>query len=116
MTALAKRIDGARVVGLGGDLEDLASHLNNPLVAHSRLDRWRADLAGRLWRQRSLLKRRGFVGADWDLLLDELEEFAFIEQCLRRSAHDRVAAPPQAWLRRSHSVKQRGGLTAQGDF
>jgi hypothetical protein len=64
------------------DLGLIFAHLKAPLVAHSRLNHWRADLLERVWRQRAIIKRRGFPGADWDLLLDELEEFAFVEQSM----------------------------------
>ena len=51
------------------DLDLIFAHLAAPLVPHSRLDKWRAELAERVWRQRSIIKRSGFPGTDWDQLL-----------------------------------------------
>jgi hypothetical protein len=65
------------------DLDFLFAHLKENSVRHRRLDAWRENLLQRIWQQRALLHRTGMVGVDWDQLLDELEEFAFVAESMR---------------------------------
>jgi hypothetical protein len=79
----ARRPANQVFVDVNLDLDFLFAHLKENPVGHKRLDAWRASLLQRLWQQRALLHRTGMVGVDWELLLDELEEFGFVAESMR---------------------------------
>ena len=79
---MSRLLDGE----LDSDLDFIFSPLVDFRVSHSRLNKWREELTERVWRQRALAKRAGTVGPDGETLLEDLPEFAFVEEIAVRTS------------------------------